>query len=90
MFAPLFFFADTPKWQKNGHKNTQCDGIVWNAGENVVAGSNLKFWDSVLLFHFIIIIFLFFFCFVFSFWLIRAFYPSFSHLRAHKKIVFSL
>lgn len=67
MFAPLFFFADTPKWQKNGHKNTQCDGIVWNAGENVVAGSNLKFWDSVLLFHFIIIIFFVFLLFQFFF-----------------------
>lgn len=67
MFAPLFFFfffADTPKWQKNGHKNTQCDG---NAGENVVAGSNLKFWDSVLLFHFIIIIFFVFLLFHFFF-----------------------
>jgi len=46
--------------------------------ENVVAGSNLKFRDSVFLFS------LYFFVNQ------SILPPSFFHLRAHKKIVFSL
>jgi len=52
---------NTPKWQKNGQSNTQCDGIVWKGGGKCCCWFKLKipgFWFFCFFFS---LFFLFFF-----------------------------